>query len=47
MRRLTDLCTLNMGTFLNLFYTPAMNETSVIEPPPQSQRVVVAAKVFP
>jgi hypothetical protein len=32
MRRLTGLCALNMGTFLNLFYTPVMNETSVTEP---------------
>jgi hypothetical protein len=32
MRRLTGLCALNMETFLKLFYTPVMNETSIIEP---------------
>jgi hypothetical protein len=27
MRRLLGLCALNMGAFLNLFYTPVMGET--------------------
>jgi hypothetical protein len=27
MRRLLGLCALNMGAFLNLFYTPVVSET--------------------
>lgn len=29
MCRLMGLCTLNMGAFLTLFYTPVVSETSV------------------
>jgi len=29
MYRLIGLCTLNMGAFLILFYTPVLSETSV------------------